>query len=201
MKNLFTLIAICLTVSAFPQDTKKDTANPEHGAMIYDARISRHMSTDPKRSKENNLNTSKYKLIEIYALRDGCLDTTSERFSSIGRVMVMDLNKMNGLKGEFITITGNNWCMYDLTNKRKMQEKYQGEINQNELKISDEFSLFIIERDKNLLFIAPCTQMLYVYALTKKNDPFPLPLLKKIYLIEIFKLSAKQFNTNFTICK
>src|SRR6218665_389538 len=201
MKNLFTLIAICLTVSAFPQDTKKDTANPEHGSMIYDTRISRHMSTDPKRSKENNLNTSKYKLVEIYALRNGCLDTTSKRFSSIGREMVMDLNKMDRLKGEFITITGNNWCMYDLTNKRKMQEKYQGVINQNELKISDKFSLFIIERDKNLLFIAPRTETLYVYALTKKNDPFPLPLLKKIYLIEIFKLSAKQFNTNFTICE
>jgi len=58
MKTLFTSAFLLLTVSAFAQDTKKDTVktgnHEDFGARIYDTRIRSYMSVDPKQSKENS---------------------------------------------------------------------------------------------------------------------------------------------------
>jgi len=71
MKNIFTSALLFLSVSAFAQDTKKDTAaTNDYGARIYDARIGRYMSVDPKQSEENN----PYKFA----------DTTAEQYSNAG---------------------------------------------------------------------------------------------------------------------
>ena len=67
MKTLFTSAFLCLAVTAFAQDTKKDTATTnDYGARIYDARILRYMSSDPKASEQNNpYNFAENKLLVV----------------------------------------------------------------------------------------------------------------------------------------
>jgi hypothetical protein len=50
MKNIFTTVLFCLAMNALAQNnvTKKDTATYEFGERIFDARIGRYMSVDPK---------------------------------------------------------------------------------------------------------------------------------------------------------
>lgn len=57
MKTLFTSAFLCLTVSVFAQDstkTKADSASLDYGYRIYDTRIGRSASVDPKASQQNN---------------------------------------------------------------------------------------------------------------------------------------------------
>jgi tetratricopeptide (TPR) repeat protein len=71
MKNIFTSAFLLLAVTAFAQDTKKDTTQLyDFGARIYDSRIGRSMSVGPKQVKENN----PYKFA----------DTTAEQYSNTG---------------------------------------------------------------------------------------------------------------------
>lgn len=57
MKTLFTSAFLCLTISAFAQDstnTKSDSASLDYGMRIYDARIGHFASVDPKTKPQNN---------------------------------------------------------------------------------------------------------------------------------------------------
>ncbi|MBA3707104.1 MAG: hypothetical protein H0W84_14740 [Bacteroidetes bacterium] len=65
MKNIFTSAFLCLAVTAFAQDTKKDSVKTgsyeNFGARIYDARIGRYMAVDPKASQLNPYNFEEMK--------------------------------------------------------------------------------------------------------------------------------------------
>lgn len=58
MKNIFTAILFLLAVTAFAQDSlttvKTDTTSFDYGMRIYDTRIGRSASVDPKASQQNN---------------------------------------------------------------------------------------------------------------------------------------------------
>lgn len=57
MKTLFTSLFLCLAASAFAQDstiTKSDSVDLYYGARIYDTRIGRSASADPKATQQNN---------------------------------------------------------------------------------------------------------------------------------------------------
>lgn len=57
MKNIFTPVFLCLAISAFAQDstkTKSDSTSLDYGYRIYDTRIGRSASVDPKASPQNN---------------------------------------------------------------------------------------------------------------------------------------------------
>jgi len=54
MKNIFTSAFLCLAVTAFAQDTKKDTAaTNDYGARIYGARIGHAMSVNAEATSQN----------------------------------------------------------------------------------------------------------------------------------------------------
>ncbi len=54
MKNIFNSAFLLLAITAFAQNTKKDnTTALDYGARIYNTRIARYMSFDPKTSQNN----------------------------------------------------------------------------------------------------------------------------------------------------
>lgn len=73
MKTLFSSALLCLAVSAFAQETKKDEGSIyDYGTRIYDTRTSRSMSVDPKASQQN----SPYKFAENKPV---VIDTTATK--------------------------------------------------------------------------------------------------------------------------
>jgi len=59
MKNIFTLSLLCLSITTFAQDTKKDSvvagSVEDYGMRMYDTRTLRYMSVDPvQQPNENN---------------------------------------------------------------------------------------------------------------------------------------------------
>ncbi len=64
MKFFFTSALLFLAVSAFAQDTKKDSAaTNDYGMRIYDARLKNYMSVDPKASQNNPYNFTEQKIV------------------------------------------------------------------------------------------------------------------------------------------
>lgn len=64
MKNIFTSALLFLTVTAFAQDSKKDSAaTNDYGMRIYDTRIGRYMAVDPKASQNNPYNFTEQKTV------------------------------------------------------------------------------------------------------------------------------------------
>lgn len=203
MKNIITSAFICLALSACAQDTKKDTASSDYEVRAYDAGIGHYMSVDPKQAKENNpyqfADTLTYKLIETHTFSN-CLDTSSFSLSSKdGRILVEDLNKIHGLNGEFINFQGSKWEHYELTKKNKKQKLSNGILDSDKINISENLTLYILQKTNNYLFIAPSNDVLYVYAIcNKKNN---LTLLGREELVAAFEKSSQVFNKKLLLCK
>jgi hypothetical protein len=79
MKNIFTSACLCLTISAFAQDNKKDTTQLyDYGMRIYDARIGRYMSTDSNSSKPYQNTKPEVSVTVIKAVEKSACDCMSK---------------------------------------------------------------------------------------------------------------------------
>lgn len=199
---------LLLTIGTFAQGTDKDTSNINHRNQIYDLMLGTYIDELPKNILNNSTppgKASRYRLVESHVLElDNdclCLDTSDFMFlPGEARKFNRMLNSIYGLKDYFLMIKDNNWRIYSQTKENQMRLDAQGTINKNELKTDNDSSSFIIAFDENFIFIAASKRRLEVYACNDKNNS-SLPSLSKQYFIDIFKLSAKQFNLNIKIDK